>query len=269
MATSYWMATNEANHSGNGVALICKQSLTIKQQKVASASSYECMEILTIAENEVVRLAVVYHRPPSGGKSNQPVSVFIDEFYSYIDKQATMSGKLSVVGDFNFHVGSTSSQDTKKFVDIFHSLNPQQHVHEPTHNRGHILDLVLTRCNELTISNLQIDAPIMSDHGAAHCNLPLGKPPCSYVITTSRNFKNIDIEAFQEEIINSSLYRNTADDENGFIVQYNTVLPGIRDAYAPEKRKKVVLHPQAPWFTDDIWEAKRVRRAERRCTKVN
>ena len=29
-----------ANHRGGGVPLICKQSLTIKQQKVASASSY-------------------------------------------------------------------------------------------------------------------------------------------------------------------------------------------------------------------------------------
>ena len=140
------------------------------------------MEILTIAENEVVRLAVVYHRPPSGGKSNQPVSVFIDEFYSYIDKQATMSCKLLVVGDFNFHIQNTTSQDTKKLMDIFHILNLQQHVHEPTHSRGHILDLVLTRCNELTISDLQVYAPIIGDHSAVHFSLPLGTPP-------SRNLK--------------------------------------------------------------------------------
>ena len=86
--------------------------------------------------------------------------------------------------------------------------------------------------------------------------------------TTSHNLKNIDIEAFQEEIINSSLYTNPADNVNEFIVQYNTVLKGILDAHTPEKRKKVVLHPQAPWFTDDILEAKQVRRrADRRWRK--
>ena len=63
-----------------GVALIYKKSLTVKQQKVVSTTSFECMEVNITAGNEVVRLAIVY-RSPSGSKSGQPASVFLDEFY--------------------------------------------------------------------------------------------------------------------------------------------------------------------------------------------
>ena len=72
----------QANCRLGGVALICKQSLIIKQQKVTSASSYGCMKVLITAENEVGRLSVGLPTI----RSNQPVSIFIDEFYSYIDK---------------------------------------------------------------------------------------------------------------------------------------------------------------------------------------
>ena len=66
---------------GHGeVALIYKKSLTVKQQKVVSTTSFECMEVNITAGNEVVRLAIVY-RSPSGSKSGQPASVFLDEFY--------------------------------------------------------------------------------------------------------------------------------------------------------------------------------------------
>ena len=58
--------------------LIWRGGLKLKQQKVVSATSFECMEVIITAKNEVVRIAIVY-RPPSGGKSGQPASVFLDE----------------------------------------------------------------------------------------------------------------------------------------------------------------------------------------------
>ena len=71
--------------------------------------------------------------------------------------------------------------------------------------------------------------------------------------------KDIDIEAFQKDILNSSLYTAPAKDINEFVVQYNTVLKEIFDNHAPEKTKKVPLCSRAPWYKDEIWEAKRMR----------
>ena len=123
---------------------------------MASATSFECMEVITTTGNDVIRLVIVY-RPPSGGKSGQPASVFLNEFYQCLDSHATTSHKLLVVGDFNFHISDSNSQDSKTFSDVLHSLNLEQHVNEPTHSCGHILDLVITRCSELVISNHQVD----------------------------------------------------------------------------------------------------------------
>ena len=55
-----------------------------------------------------------------------------------------------------FHIGDDNSQDSKKVSDVLHSLNLEQRniVNEPTHSPGHILDLMITRCRELSISNL-------------------------------------------------------------------------------------------------------------------
>ena len=98
-----------------------------------------------------------------------------------MDNHATKSGKLLVVGDFNFHFDDANNQDNNKFQDALHSLNLEQHVHKPIHSRGHILDLVITMCAELIISDLQVDAPVISDHGAVSFCLPLGKPPATSV----------------------------------------------------------------------------------------
>ena len=161
-----------------GVALLYKQSLTVKQQKVA-AISFEAMEVLITAGNEVVWLFVIY-RPPSGGKVGQPASVFFDKFHRFIDGHATTSCKLIVVGDFNFHMDITANKDSVKLRDTLECLILEQHVQEPTHTRGHILDLVITCCSELSVNCLKVGAPVVSDHGEIIFSLPLGKPPTSY-----------------------------------------------------------------------------------------
>ena len=220
------------------VAVIYKNAITVKKQKVTLLSSFECMEIIITAGNEVVRLAIIY-RPLSSCKSGQPASVFLEEFYHYVDNHATKSKKLLVVGDFNFHFEVANNQDNKKFQDALHSLNLEQHVYEPTHSRGHILDLVITRCAELTISDLQVDAPVISDHGAVSFCLPLSKPPATSVTQTFCKLKNINIESFQNDILNSTLYTSLAGNVNDFVDQYDYVLKEILDTHASEKTKKV------------------------------
>ena len=140
---------------GGGVGIVYKSSLKVEKQKVAGLSSFEATEVLISTAKDIIRLAVIY-RPPPGCKTSQPTTVFLEEFYNYIDQHATTTGQLLVVGDFNFHYGNESNADNKKFKELLHSLNLKQHVEEATHNQGHILDLVITRCDELPVSNLQV-----------------------------------------------------------------------------------------------------------------
>jgi hypothetical protein len=245
------------------VALIYKSELTVKQQAMAS-TAFECIETIITAGSEVIRLVVLY-RPPSTGKSGVPTSVFLDEFCHYVDHHTLTSGKLLMVGDFNFHFDDTKCSETKKFKEVLESLNLEQHVLEPTHLRGHILDLVITRCDELPILNLQVQAPIISDHGAISFCLPLAKPPSKRITNIFRRINKINIDKFQQDIIESPLYTNPADNINDYAAQYNMILKNILDNHAPEQKKKITIRHRPPWFTEEVAELKRERRkAERK-----
>ena len=91
-----------AKGRGGGVGIVYKDSLKVQKQAVTSQKSFECMEVHLSTGNDCIRFCVVY-RPPPGGRSGQPTRIFFDEFQKYIDGNTTTSGKLIVVGDFNFH----------------------------------------------------------------------------------------------------------------------------------------------------------------------
>ena len=48
------------------------------------------------------------------------------------------------VGDFNYHVDNTNEGHVHKFLTLLSSMNLVNHVQEATHEKGHILDLVIT-----------------------------------------------------------------------------------------------------------------------------
>jgi len=47
-----------------------------------------------------------------------------------------------IVGDFNVHVCCETRPLVKDFFNLIDSLNLTQSISEPTHDKGHILDLV-------------------------------------------------------------------------------------------------------------------------------
>ena len=147
---------------------------------------------------------------------------------------------------------------------MLHSFNLHQHVDEATHERGHTLDLVITRCDELEISDLEVHAPIISDHSPICFNLPMKKSSVVKQIKTFRKLKEIDIEKFKSDILNSVLHTCPADNIDDLVDQYNTVLKGILDKHAPESTKKVTVRVHTPWFNDSINEAKKARRRAER-----
>lgn len=53
--------------------------------------------------------------------------------------------RVLMLGDFNIHVCCPSmSGFTADFINLFESFNLVQSVNNPTHNKGHTLDLVLS-----------------------------------------------------------------------------------------------------------------------------
>ena len=81
-----------------------------------------------------------------------------------------------VTGDFNFHFENLQSDEADEFRKPIFSLNLDQHITEPTHIHGHVLDLVLTRSMVNIVNNLLAHAPEISDHSPITLILPYHKP---------------------------------------------------------------------------------------------
>ena len=92
-----------------------------------------------------------------------------------MDSHVGTPGMLLVVGDFNIHVDDKANSDGLRLNDLLYSMNLQQHISAPTHERGHTLDLLITREAENLVSELTVHAPSLSDHCPITCSLKIKK----------------------------------------------------------------------------------------------
>ena len=81
-----------------------------------------------------------------------------------------------------------------KFTELLTTFNLGQYVPEVTHESRHLLDLVITMLTDL-ISNLNV-GDYFSDHREIIFGTNVEQITPRRVMYTSRNYKNIDIEAF-------------------------------------------------------------------------
>ncbi len=69
---------------------------------------------------------------------------------------------FAIAGDFNIHIDDAEIKTTKEIITALNTFDLIQHVHGPTHNRGHTLDLLISR--GLNISSIVINDVALSDH---------------------------------------------------------------------------------------------------------
>ena len=141
-------------------------------------------------------LCVIY-RPSSCGKHSRPVSIFLQDFQCYIDTHITLPSKLVVLGDFNVHVDSKDNADARNIFDLLSSLNLEQHVHCPTHQHGHTLDLVILRAADARPVQPEVHPAMLSDHSPITFKLLMRMPVLQKKQISYRLVKNLDIDAFK------------------------------------------------------------------------
>ena len=152
---------------------------------------------------------------------------------------------------------------------MLNSFDLVQHVDEPTHVNGHILDHVITRSESKDLVNkVHVDTQI-SDHFTIIFNLALEKPAPIRKTIKSRNIKSIDENKFRNELQNNISQIREKHDAESLVTFYNSVLTKTLDVCAPMKEKTVTIRHHSPWFTDEIREKKRKRRkAEKKWRKT-
>ena len=84
-------------------------------------------------------------------------------------------------------------------MDIFNLCSP-------TYKNTNVLDIIITRSGETSVSTLSVHDPVISDHFAVHYSLAIKKPPTAKLTVMTRKLCNIDSDSLCADLLSSSLY---------------------------------------------------------------
>ena len=266
---------NRQHKRGGGVALIYKKDITFKDEQLTSIDRFSQFELLDccIKINKISTRVVVVYRPPIVG--NIQYEEFAREWSLYLERFIEVQEELLIVGDFNIHVDTVNSL-SDSFTNILDANGLKQHVDQPTHRKGHTLDLVITR----DTSGLLRSPPVISisgvgdltgasscDHYAVWCYLNIARPKTISKTVTYRSLRKIPIHDYRADILR--VVECNSETAGALVEQYNGKLQALTDKYAPPQNKTITLRPHAPWYTEALRSEKRERRkCERTATRT-
>ncbi|GFR92603.1 ATP-dependent DNA helicase [Elysia marginata] len=185
-------------------------------------------------------------------------------------EKSLCNGNLIFIGDFNIHVENENDSQAKWLMELFDSLNLEQHIREPTHDGGHTLDLLVTQKNNSFVKFDKVEECHFSDHKSIHFIISAKKPKPSRKTLKYRKTKNIDIEAFKRSIVEAEVSKKikACASVNEKINVLSNTISNVLEAHAPQKVKSIVIRQNCKWYTDGFRKTKRERRkAERRWKK--
>ncbi|XP_071491907.1 uncharacterized protein [Diadema antillarum] len=240
---------------GGGVGFLYKDNLQVVINPSRKYTTFESMHGTVSYAHSCVDIVVVY-RPPG----NHSFSTFLDEFSQFLDETMYRPSPLVITGDLNIHFDNTSSPITLRFNDLISGHGISQLVSSPTHDKGHILDVIMVRNSDNVLYSSPKVFSGISDHSAVSCLLKFVKPSRVMSEFTCRNIKKINRTAFAEDIVSCKLMSSPTDSVDCVVENYNSALSRLLNIHAPVKTRKIRKRTDCPWYNSDIAAAKRKRR---------
>jgi hypothetical protein len=236
---------------GKGVAICVKDGISAK---IVSSKSTPLFQHLGI-QIEDLAIFVMYR---SQGCEKECLQESISE-------AVTASGRTLILGDFNLDFNSSHYKSNMGV--LCQQLGLKQYVQEPTHDAGHILDLVLSNF-DIPVEYLFHHHPYYSDHDAVCLIVPKDsllpievEQPKPIVV---EEVEPMEVEIPQKWKKKQTSHQNTrttykGDDIDGLLDLYmqprqeepmEAEIPQKRkkllssDFHTPQKSKKQKIHPQ-------------------------
>ena len=257
--------TRPSGARGGGVGCIFLNTISC-QDKTTDFKTYPSFELLAIQTNRNGLLVSYYliYRPPPSASNHLTKGQFLPDFSEFLETIAARPGHFCILGDFNIPWDKPNDPERINVASLISAFGLSQHVNDPTHNRGHTLDYIITKSDNDIISNVEV-SEMVSDHCLINAFLKISKPSFSIREVSYRKIKNINTEAFSNDVLNADLSVRSTDTITDATNRYTTVLKQILDKHAPMKTSKITIRPKQPWFNDNIRSVKIAKRkAERK-----
>ena len=210
---------------GGGVCMILRKGFTVTVNEGVAYSTLEHLDLTINVKSSSVRFFVVY-RPPYSKKNRLTTRMFFSDFSTMLESVNNIPSRVLLAGDFNTHMDDKEDRDTITMTDMLSSTGLRQHVNTATHKNDHILDLLITRDYDDTISNIKAQRDLPSDHSATRCYLDMARPEPVRHKTSFRKLRQIDIDQFKQDISSSPLIMNPSPDLRSLVERYDCVLSG-------------------------------------------
>ena len=117
-----------------------------KSRKTKRYDTVEHLDVKSTQTSIHVRIVIIYRPPTTSTQS------FLDEFATFVNEIVVTRQDFLIVGDYNLHCEINGAPGVKVLNDILAENNLKQHVTEPTHMKGHMLYLVITRSSGSFVS---------------------------------------------------------------------------------------------------------------------
>ena len=246
---------------GGGVALIFRNTFNFVSGKTYNFNTFECILVsIKITTGKNINFIVIYRF------CELTPSLFLTEFYNFMDNIFINFNNIVVVGDFNLHVNEQSSPAIVKFHEILSSFGLTQIVEDPTHKLGNTLDLVIHNVCDTTVRELLIDFDNKSDHAYIFFKLEHMINFKAKKTVLMKNFNNVNLDDFKLDIAskfqNSSF--NVDSDFSELLSNFNQVCHECINNHV-ETREVTLNTSVAPKWIDG--EFKKVRANRRKLYK--
>ena len=116
--------------------------------------------------------------------------------------------------------------DNKLVLFNLDMFNLTQFVSEPTHNQGHLLDLVFSKQSDSILISTKLHHGLTSDHTAILCKLDVSVPVQKPDTFSYHCLKKIDTGAFKQDLSQAVPQASSIND-------YNNNLCSVLDKHAP------------------------------------
>ena len=251
---------------GGGISIIYKDHFRVSAKDTGLFTTFEHLTAYFTLRNIHIIIVVIY-RPGSESIS----TTFFTEFAELLTIIAKYNCQVLILGDINIHFDEPNEPNTKKINRLLSYHGLEQMVQQPTHNRSHTLDVVITRTPNSLISHLSVTPPSLSDHSIIHFRINHKPPPIILQTVERRSFHNFNISSFQCDLEASELFYHassrtaTSLDTNELFTLYDSTMSDILDKHAPRRTITIRKKPDCPWFDRECAISKRTtRRLERK-----
>ena len=165
-----------------------------------------------------------------------------------LEFHTSSKGDLIFVSQFNIHVDDLNDPNSFRFFKQLNTFNLCQHVSLPTHNSGHILDLIIANASlNLLICPYMLDT-FISNHRTACVEIDLPKPTVNKVTFSYRPINKINFTEFNQDM--SKVFSNLDNFNLESLIDYfNSSMSLLLDKYVPLKTVTVKPCTSNPWFT--------------------